>query len=326
MRWWPVKIQRTQTEWAPPTALDSPAVLRELEHFRLWHLARIRRQRGGEFLGRSRGESNEFREYRPYVPGDDFRLIDWNLYIRLDRVFVKTFLDEEYRYVHILLDNSRSMLTGDRNKFAIARDLALSLSYLALCNDDRVVLGLLSDRKIKGSRRGEARGLSTALRGPTSLSRLRAFLGRIRPEGVFHPDVALRMHLAGQGRRRGLAVIISDFLVPPEALAAGIKNLVQHRYAVAALQVRDPRDEIFPAEGSLVRAIDQETGECRLVTIDPQNRRRYREAVERHAREVDFVCARFGVPITRFSTDENAEQFLLQVLPRTGLLRARGRG
>ena len=175
MQWWPASSQgQAVSAWAPPTALDTPAVLRELEHFRLWHLMRLRRQRGGEFLGRKRGESSEFREYRSYVPGDDIRLIDWALYIRLDRVFVKTFLDEEYRYVHILLDNSRSMLSRDRAKFAVARDLALALSYLALCNDDRVVLGLLSDQKVKAKNRtGKGHGSQIALRGINSLGRLR---------------------------------------------------------------------------------------------------------------------------------------------------------
>ncbi len=322
MRWWPTSAGGERgSSWAPPTALDTPAALGELERFRLWHLQRVRKLRGGEYLGRTRGESNEFREHRPYVPGDDFRFIDWGLFIRLDRVYVKTFQDQEYQTIHILLDDSRSMASGAREKFAVARDLALALAHLSLVNQDQIALGLLAHC---GGRKKEASIARHPLKGARAVQTLRTVLSRLRPEGIFRPAASLTAHAARYARRAGLAVLISDFLVDPGDLAAGLGALARARFATAAIQVRHPEDDSFPAEGSLVRAIDQETGQTRLVTVDAENRRRHEESVRRHTAAVDAACRRLNVPITRYRTTENALDFLRESLPRTGLLRARG--
>ncbi len=321
MRWWPASAgEDRRGSWAPPTALDTPAALGELERFRLWHLQRVRKMRGGEFLGRTRGESNEFREHRPYVPGDDIRFIDWGLFIRLDRVYVKTYHDQEYQTIHILLDDSRSMASGAREKFAVARDLALALAHLSLVNHDQVALGLLAS----SGRKKESSLGRRPLKGASAAHSLRAVLSRLRPEGIFRPASSLAAHAGRYARRAGLAVVISDFLVDPAELAAGLGSLARARFATAAIQVRHPEDDSFPAEGSLVRAIDQETGQTRLVTVDAENRRRHEEAVRRHTAEVDAACRRLNVPIARYKTTENALDFLRESLPRTGLLRARG--
>src|SRR5437867_10185996 len=119
-------------------ALLTPALLRRLEQFQLLAARRAKSSAKGERRSRARGQSVEFADYRTYSHGDDFRYLDWNLYGRLERLFVKLYEEERELPVRIFLDASESMSFGEPRKFDFARQVAAAIGYVALCGFDRV--------------------------------------------------------------------------------------------------------------------------------------------------------------------------------------------
>src|SRR6059036_2519107 len=118
--------------------LLSPKLLRQLEQFQLLAQRRAKSSARGERRSRARGQSVEFADYRNYVAGDDFRYLDWNLYGRLERLFLKLYEEERELPVRIFLDASESMTFGEPRKFDFARQVAAAIGYVALSGFDRV--------------------------------------------------------------------------------------------------------------------------------------------------------------------------------------------
>src|ERR1044071_8351564 len=119
-------------------SLLSAELLRRLEQFQLIAARRAKSSSKGERRSKARGQSVEFADHRNYVPGDDFRYLDWNLYGRLDRLFLKLYEEERELPVRIFLDASESMSFGEPRKFDFARQVAAAIGYVALCGFDRV--------------------------------------------------------------------------------------------------------------------------------------------------------------------------------------------
>src|SRR6266446_2270043 len=119
-------------------SLLTPELLRRLEQFQLLAARRAKSSAKGERRSRARGQSVEFADYRNYVHGDDFRYLDWNLYGRLERLFLKLYEEERELPVRIFLDASESMTFGEPRKFDFARQVAAAIGYVALCGFDRV--------------------------------------------------------------------------------------------------------------------------------------------------------------------------------------------
>src|SRR5262249_3146766 len=128
----------------------------------------------GERLSRRKGQSVEFADFRPYAVGDDLRFLDWNLFARLDRLFLRLFLEEEDLHVYILIDNSLSMEFGTPTKLLYAKQVAAALGFIGLTNMDRVVIEAFNDRITQ---------FTTPLRGRRSFWRLTSFLDSIEPAG-----------------------------------------------------------------------------------------------------------------------------------------------
>src|SRR3989442_10235666 len=120
------------------SALLTPELLRRLEQFQLLAARRAKSSAKGERRSKARGQSVEFADYRNYAPGDDFRYLDWNLYGRLERLFLKLYEEERELPVRIFLDASESMTFGTPVKFDFARQVAAAIGYVALCGFDRV--------------------------------------------------------------------------------------------------------------------------------------------------------------------------------------------
>src|SRR5438094_10379979 len=121
-----------------PNALLTPELLRRLEHLQLLAARRAKSSAKGERRSRARGQSVEFADHRSYVPGDDFRYLDWNLFGRLDKLFLKLYEEERELPVRIFLDASESMTFGEPRKFDFARQVGAAVGYVALCGFDRV--------------------------------------------------------------------------------------------------------------------------------------------------------------------------------------------
>src|SRR6478672_7495517 len=146
------------------SALLTPDLLRRLEQFQLLAARRAKSSAKGERRSKARGQSVEFDDHRNYTAGDDFRYLDWNLYGRLERLFLKLYEEERELPVSIFLDASESMTFGTPPKFDFARQVAAAVGYVALCGFDRVSLHIFPDAPAESAVRGALR----AVRGKKS--------------------------------------------------------------------------------------------------------------------------------------------------------------
>ena len=158
-------------------ALLSPELLRRLEQFQLLAARRAKSSAKGERRSKARGQSVEFADYRNYVAGDDLRYLDWNLYGRLDRLFLKLYEEERELPVRIFLDASESMTFGEPRKFDFARQVAAAIGYVALCGFDRVTIVPFPENAAESTARGalrQVRGRKSSLTYFQNLSTLTA--------------------------------------------------------------------------------------------------------------------------------------------------------
>lgn len=267
----------------------------------------------GERRSSRRGTSIEFADYRNYVRGDDLRRIDWNIFARLDRPFIKLLEDEEDLAVYLLLDASGSMdwpRGGERarNKFLYARRVLAGLAYVALGGGDRVAVHAL--RQDAPMRWGPLRG-----RGQT-LSLL-TWLESLSAGGAVDLNAALR-DMALRAPRAGLVVLLSDLLAPA-GFQDGLRALQGRGHEVAVIQVLSP-DEVAPEISGDLKLIDIETGAPQDVTIDPAIRALYLQRFEAWQGEIAATCVRRGVHFAPVETSTPWEQLILSELRRRGVV------
>src|SRR5437868_11296308 len=165
----------------PP--LLEPQFLARLEQLELVSRKTVPGRMKGERRSKRKGQSVEFADYRNYVIGDDLRFLDWNLFARLDRLFIRLFMEEEDLHFYILLDNSLSMDFGSPSKLRYAKQVAAALGFVGLMNMDRVVIEAFNNRLTQSM---------PALRGRRSLWRMIDFLQKVQPAGPSDLRRALR--------------------------------------------------------------------------------------------------------------------------------------
>src|SRR6476469_2436228 len=158
---------------AVESPLLPPTLLAQLERLELVSRKVFRGRMKGERKSRRKGQSVEFADFRNYVPGDDLRFIDWNLFARLDRLFLKLFLEEEDLHFYCLVDASRSMGFGEPSKLQFSKQLAAALGFIGLCRADRVKIEAL------GSSRSQP---GPALRGRGSMWRMLEYLDKVESD------------------------------------------------------------------------------------------------------------------------------------------------
>ncbi len=265
----------------------------------------------GERISRSRGAGMEFADHKEYSAGDDFRMIDWNVYARLDQFVVKLFETEENLSVCTLLDASASMDFGasrGRTKWAMATRLAAALGYVALANRDALTMFLFA---------GKLDERFDAARGRGHLRQMLSLLESAGPAGKSDFRAALRA--AGmQLHRPGVCFVISDFCAA-DNLADALKGLVYYGHDVVALHITDPLEADPGLEGE-IDVEDAETGELVPVTVKGDTLRRYREAYEARCRAVAGACATYDARYLRVSTAEAVENTVLHRLRREGVV------
>jgi uncharacterized protein (DUF58 family) len=287
--------------------LLEPATLRRLEAIVLQVRRTVRGEMAGERRSRRYGRSVEFADFRSYAPGDDFRLIDWNAYARLDRFLLRLFVAEEELPVSVFLDLSGSMDWGTPSKAAVARRLAGALTYVALAALDRVGVTVFADAPTAGG--APSRGRQAAAR---VFERLHSF-----PAGGRTDYARLTWPIARQ--RPGLSILITDGLgQSPIDPALGALQRAQQEGAV--LQLLAPQ-ELRPDWTGDARLKDAETGEEREFTATPITQSAYLEALERRCQELAASARRHGLRYARLRSDEPVEDMVLRTLRRLGLVR-----
>ncbi|HET8576408.1 MAG TPA: DUF58 domain-containing protein [Methylomirabilota bacterium] len=279
--------------------LLSADFLAQLERFSLLSRRAFRGRVKGERRSPRKGISVEFSDYRPYGVGDDIRYVDWNVYARLDRLYLKLFVDEEDLCLHLLVDGSTSMEFGTPPKLDFAARLAAGLGFVGLVNLERVGAGVLRDRV--------AEGFSPA-RGRGQVLPLMEFLARLEPGG----GTALNDGLAAYAlrtREAGVAVLISD-LMDPGGYERGLKGLLERRFDVHVIHVLSP-DEVSPSFGGDLRLTDAETGEQRDLTLDGEALRTYHQRLRDFLERAEAFCRANEISYYRVVTDTPVEEFML---------------
>lgn len=277
----------------------------------------------GDRRSRKRGTSIEFADYRNYAQGDDLRRLDWNVFARLDRPFIKLTEEEEDLAVHILVDSSDSMNwpradeAAATNKLAYGLRLAGALGSIGLLSGDRVAVTLLdsSGRRAWGPFRGRANNWPLLQFLEAQYEMLTAAEGAPRSTTL---DLSLRDY-ALRARRPGLLFLISDLFSRGD-YRAGLSAILARGYEVALLHVLSP-DEITPDLAGDLRLLDVEGSEATEITIDPTTLEGYAEALESWRREIDAFCTTRGVHYAPIDTAAPWDSVIWQMLRRQGVVR-----
>src|SRR5215203_264299 len=215
----------------PKAEILTPELLAQLERLELISRKIFRGRMKGERRSKRQGQSVEFADFRQYVPGDDLRFIDWNLFARLERLYLKLFLEEEDLHFYALIDSSASMEFGEPSKLRYAKQLAASLGFIGLCRADRVKIESLGT---------SSRKPGPVLRGRASLWRMQEYLAGIQPgENVSLLEGVKNFCLRNSGK--GILVLISD-LMDKEGYDKALRYLVAQQMDVYVLHVMCPEE------------------------------------------------------------------------------------
>ncbi|OGX40176.1 MAG: hypothetical protein A3C53_07525 [Omnitrophica WOR_2 bacterium RIFCSPHIGHO2_02_FULL_68_15] len=287
----------------------TPAFINRLEALQLsvkW--VRAGNRLGGRFPINRRGSSVEFADYAAYCAGDDIRAIDWNLYARLDRLFVKTYKEEVALSVELLVDATPSMGLPSPEKFERAKRLAVSLGYVGLAGGHHVRLSWI------------CAGSTPA--GPWCHRRNDLFrLAELAAETGVDAQVSLADWMERAAitlrLRGGQAILITDGMSRPADFFRALHVLMVRNLEVKVIQVLTPQ-ELHPArllQGG--RLVDSETGATHELAYTPAELER---AVAEHNETLVRFCKRHGIPFARHRLDESLETFITKTLPVHGFL------
>ncbi len=266
----------------------------------------------GDRRSTKRGTSIEFADYRNYVKGDDLRRLDWNVYARLERPFIKLLEEEEDLAVHLLVDSSTSMDWPDgeaTNKLNYALRLAGALGHIGLTTGDLVTTALLNSQNEQ--RWGPYRGQQNSLR-------LLQFLENGRAVGITDLNLSLRNY-ALRGGRPGLLFILSD-LLSPNGYQEGLNALQARGYEVGLIHILSP-DELEPPVSGDLKLVDVETGTDAEITLDATTLNLYRQRLREWQNEIANYCAHRHLHYIPLTTNLPWEKLVMQTLRVKGIIK-----
>jgi len=291
------------------TLFDSEFLAR-LEYLRIVARRLFAGTSAGSRAGRRTGPGLEFSEHRAYVPGDDFRHIDWAAFGRLERLLLRLCQQEEDLSIYFLLDASGSMATGRPPKFDHARRLVAALGYVGLASLERVEIFAVSAEGV--------RGRLAAGRGKSHLLGVLDFLRRLFCEGPTDLAGAVAAFLP-HAAKPGLAILVSD-LFDPAGYERAFLALQANGFEPWCLHVTDRADLAPEGLGDLA-VEDAETGETIGVHLGPEMRERLAAEARHFGEEVRAWCADRGIGYAAAPTDLAVDALVLDVLRRGGLVR-----
>lgn len=292
------------------SVLFDPAFMHKLEQLSL----AARQIRSGQYRGERRstrrGQSIEFADYRNYTRGDDLRALDWNIYARLERPFIKLFEEEVDQTVHILLDASGSMdwpdSASDWRKWAYACRLGAALGYIALSNLERLyVAGLSAEEPLLWGPERRRSGIHSLLK----------FLAGTPAHGQTSLSAALTRY-ARQVKRPGLLFLLSDFLTT-EDYQAGLSALQHQGHEITVIHLLSP-DEVDPALSGDFELVDVETGASQDITVNAAMKKRYQRQFAAWQDNLVQFCRRRNIHYALVTTDQPFEALILGQFRRLG--------
>lgn len=289
--------------------LLSPELLAQLERLELVSRKVFRGRMKGERRSRRKGQSVEFADFRSYVPGDDLRFIDWNTYARLERLFLKLFLEEEDLHFYALVDASPSMDFGQPTKFYFARQLAGALGFIGLVRGDRVKIESF------GTPGG---GRAPVFRGRRSLWRMLDYLEGLKPEEVVPlAEGTKRFCIRNSGK--GIVVLLSD-LMDKAGYEGALRYLLAQEFDIYVVHILSA-EEIDPDLQGDLRLIDCEDHDVAEITVTAAVRRRYQETLSAFVAKAREFCMRRGIAYFLARNDVPVERIISGYLRQRGLVR-----
>ncbi|MCA9100532.1 MAG: DUF58 domain-containing protein [Planctomycetales bacterium] len=286
-----------------------PSLMARLERLELVSRKIFRGRMKGERRSPRRGQSVEFADFRNYVAGDDLRFIDWNTYARLDRLFLKLFLEEEDLHFYALLDASASMTFGDPSKLQYAKQLAAALGFVGLTRSDRVKIETIGQ---------PAHHPSPVLRGRRSMWRLLERIDGIAGNETATLDQGVR-NFCLRNSGRGICVFISD-LLDKNGYESALRRLVAQRMDVFVIHLMS-KEELDPTLTGDLQLVDSEDDDVAEVTISAPLLKRYHETLNAFVGSAREFCNRRGVSYMLVNNEVPVEQLITEYLVKRGLVR-----
>ena len=290
----------------------TPEFIARLDHLRI----RTRREYAGlgkgAHLSPRRGSSLEFNDFRHYSIGDDFRYIDWGLYGRTDKLYIKLFKEEEDLLTYVFLDASASMgfPAADR-KFEAAVATALAVAYVALAAGDRVMVRVLAGAGTPPA--------PAFVYGRHRIVDLGRHLVNLRPGGEVDLAPALAREMVSI-RRAGKVFLISDFLMLLKSVERGLSLFTAASMDVSAVQILGAHELDGQGLAGDVEVVDAESGERVRVSLGNRERERYRQTLMRLSSEIRSYCFKSGLRYALYTTGREFHDFFLRAATQLGLV------
>ena len=289
--------------------LLSPSLLAQLERMELVSRKIFRGRMKGERRSRRKGQSVEFADFRNYVAGDDLRFIDWNMYARLDKLFLKLFLEEEDLHFYTLIDVSPSMHFGTPTKLHYAKQLAGALGYIGLCRADRVKIEPLD---------GAVSSSAPVLRGRKSLWRLVEYLENLEPRSTVTLTEAVKAFCL-RNTGKGILVLITD-LMDKTGYEEALKYLVARDLDIYLIHVLS-QEEIDPDITGDLKLVDCEDQDIAEVSVSQRLMDRYKQTLATFIEQARDFSSRRGIVYTMTSTERSVDRLVSRYLRQRGLVR-----
>jgi hypothetical protein len=283
--------------------------LHKLEKLKVIARKSARNPKRGEHRSWQSGEGLEFLDYRKYHFGDDLRYVDWSVYGRLDKLFVKLFHAEKGQTAHLLLDTSLSMGAGDPSKDVTAKKIAAAISYICLSNTDKTGLMAFADKIV---------AVKAPARGKKQYPEVLRFLLSLNPSRLTNLNGCLAEY-ASICKNPGMAVIISDFL-DAQGYEDGLKALAYRDFDINLIQVLNHEELFWSKTGNLLRR-EVETGEQKVTFVDPHLLTLYQNKINAFISKIKRFCAHSGINYFLCDTAVPFEDLLTEYLSRGALFR-----
>jgi uncharacterized protein (DUF58 family) len=303
-----VCIVPEMTASAPKPLLD-PQFLARLEQLELVSRKIFLGRMKGERRSKRKGQSVEFADYRNYVIGDDLRFLDWNLFARLNKLFIRLFMEEEDLHVYILIDNSLSMDFGSPSKLHYAKQVAAALGFIGLVNMDRVMVEAFNDRLTQSL---------PAIRGRRSLWRLMDFLQKLEPAGPSDLRKALRS-FSIKCSGKGIVILLSD-LMDKGGYEEALRYLVARQLDIYVIQVLS-HEEIEPEIVGDLKLVDIEDEDVAEITVSGPLLKRYKQNLAAYRAGIHEFCTRRGISYLFTSNQVPFDKLVLNYLRTRGLVK-----
>jgi len=283
--------------------------LKQLEKLKIVSRKITRNPRRGEYRSWQSGEGFEFLDFRKYHLGDDLRYVDWSVYGRLDKLFIKLFHAEKGQTAHILLDMSRSMGSGTPPKDITAKKIAAALSYICLSNLDKTGLMAFNNQIVK---------IKPPARGKKQYLEMLKFFQPLKPSDQTNVSGSLKEY-AAICKNPGIAIIISDFF-DPQGYEEGLKALAYRDFDINLIQVMDHEELYWSKTGNLLLN-ECETGEKKITFVDKNLLELYQKKINEFIAGIKRYCGHYGINYFLCDTRIPFETLLTDYLSKGVLFR-----